>query len=120
MLEKIVEIGDLLEIYGDLLTLKQLDIMRAYYEEDLSMIEIGENMRISRQAVNDSLKKSEKQLLSFDEKLGLYDYYKHNTDFLLGLKAFITELKHSDTNRFTPKEIDAMDEILGKIQEALR
>lgn len=54
--KKILEINELLDIYGDLLTVKQRQVMNLYYEEDLSLGEISEELNVSRQAVYDTVK----------------------------------------------------------------
>ena len=68
-MEKKVEVSILLEIYGKLLTKKQLDILTDYYNNDLSLSEIAENNHITRQAVNDIIKKGENKLFDLEEKL---------------------------------------------------
>lgn len=68
-MEKKVQISMLIEIYGNLLTEKQLDILSDYYNMDLSLSEIAENNQITRQAVRDIIKKGEKKLFEFEEKL---------------------------------------------------
>ena len=68
-MEKNVEISILLEIYGKLLTEKQLEILDNYYNKDLSLSEIAENNNITRQAVLDILKKGECKLFELEEKL---------------------------------------------------
>lgn len=72
-LSKLVEISELLEIYGGLLTDKQKEVMQLYYDEDLSLGEISQELHISRQAVHDTLKKSEKFLYNYEEILHLHD-----------------------------------------------
>lgn len=68
-MEKKVQISMLIEIYGNLLTEKQLNILSDYYNMDLSLSEIAENNQITRQAVRDIIKKGEKKLFEFEEKL---------------------------------------------------
>ena len=68
-MDKKVEISMLIQIYGTLLTEKQLDILDNYYNMDLSLSEIAENNEITRQAVRDIIKKGEKKLFEFEEKL---------------------------------------------------
>lgn len=68
-MEKKVQISMLIEIYGNLLTEKQLNILSDYYNLDLSLSEIAENNQITRQAVRDIIKKGEKKLFEFEEKL---------------------------------------------------
>lgn len=71
MFEKNLEIGYLLDFYGDILPERRRDIMDLYYNDDLSLAEIAEQMGITRQAVRDSIKKTECELFFYEEKLGL-------------------------------------------------
>ena len=68
-MEKNVKVSILLEIYGKLLTEKQLEILTDYYNNDLSLSEIAENNEITRQAVLDNIKKGECKLFELEEKL---------------------------------------------------
>jgi hypothetical protein len=69
-MEKKIEISILLDIYGNLLTEKQRQLLDDYYNNDLSLSEIAENEEITRQAVRDNLKKGENNLFEYEEKLG--------------------------------------------------
>ena len=68
-MEKNVEISILCQLYGKLLSEKQLEFIDDYYYNDLSLSEIAENHGITRQAVRDMLKKGEKKLFEYEEKL---------------------------------------------------
>ena len=68
-MEKNVKISILCQLYGKLLTEKQYEILNDYYNNDLSLSEIAENSKITRQAVRDILKKGEKKLFEYEEKL---------------------------------------------------
>jgi len=68
-MEKNVKVSMLCQIYGKLLTEKQLSILEDYYNQDLSLSEIAENQNITRQAVRDIIKKGENKLFEFEEKL---------------------------------------------------
>ena len=74
-MDKNVEIGLLLDFYSKFLTDRQNEIMELYYEENLSFTEIAENLDISKQAVSDAIKRSEKVLYDMEEKLGLLKQY---------------------------------------------
>ena len=69
--EKNLNIGYLLDFYGDLLSDRKRSVMEMYYNEDLSLAEIAQEIGISRQGVHETIKKSEDELLFYEEKLGL-------------------------------------------------
>ena len=68
-MDKKLEISMLWEIYGSLLTEKQNEYIDYYYNQDLSLSEIAENDNITRQAVRDIIKKGERKLFEYEEKL---------------------------------------------------
>ena len=71
-IDKKIKINNLLDYYGNLLTDKQFEMMKYYYQEDFSLAEISEKEHISRQAVHDSLVKSEAVLENLEFKLGFF------------------------------------------------
>lgn len=71
MLEKVSHVILLKDFYGPLLTPKQQDIMQMYYENDLSLSEIADDQHVTRQAVYDIIKRAEKTLEEYENKLGL-------------------------------------------------
>lgn len=71
MLDKNVEVCLLLDFYGNLLTERQREIMSLYYEDNLSLTEVANELKISKQGVADSIKRSEKSLYEMEEKLQL-------------------------------------------------
>ncbi|HKL10611.1 MAG TPA: DNA-binding protein [Clostridia bacterium] len=75
-MEKKIKYGNMFAFYGKLLTEKQYEMLYHYYINDFSMVEIAENMKISRQAVYDAVKKSNKALDIYENKMGLYDKFK--------------------------------------------
>lgn len=68
-MDKNVKISILCDLYGKLLTEKQFEFLNDYYNNDLSLSEIAENNNITRQAVRDIIKKGEKKLFEYEEKL---------------------------------------------------
>ena len=68
-MDKKVQISILCDLYGKLLTPKQQEFLNDYYNNDLSLSEIAENNQITRQAVRDNIKKGEKKLFEYEEKL---------------------------------------------------
>ena len=66
-----VALSWLMDFYAPLLTPHRRELMRLYCEEDLSLGEIAEQLRITRQGVSDALKKAKAQLEDYEAKLGL-------------------------------------------------
>lgn len=70
-MEKIVEQGMLYDFYGQLLTTHQQQIYESIVYENLSLGEIAQEEGISRQAVHDIVKRCDKILQGYEEKLRL-------------------------------------------------
>ncbi len=81
----------LFDFYGQLLTEKQRKFLDLYYGHDLSLGEIAENYGVSRQAVYDSLKRSEKVLNEFEDKLGLVTRFLEQREKLSQVARLLEE-----------------------------
>lgn len=68
---KTVNTALLLDAYGCLLAERQRECLSLFYEDDLSLSEIGEMFSISRQAVHDAIRHGEAQLQAYEEALQL-------------------------------------------------
>ena len=68
----------LYDFYGSLLNEAGREVMAMYHEDNLSLSEIAEELGQSRQAVHYTLKKAEKALGEYEERLGLVAAYKRN------------------------------------------
>ncbi|MDD6236489.1 MAG: sigma factor-like helix-turn-helix DNA-binding protein [Clostridiales bacterium] len=68
-MSKNLEISVLLDYYGGMLTDKQRDVIDLYYNQDLSLAEIAEHEKISRQGVRDNIKRGEAYLTELEENL---------------------------------------------------
>ena len=75
-------INSLLDIYAELLTEYQQEIMDLYYQEDLSLKEIADEKNISRNAVFTLINRVEKILINYEEKLHLLDKRRRIQDEL--------------------------------------
>ena len=64
-----------LEFYAALLTDKQMNYIELYYADDYSLAEIAEEFGVSRQAVCDNIKRTEKILEDYEMKLHMYSDY---------------------------------------------
>ena len=70
-LEKTVGMAFLSDFYGPLLTEKQRQALRLFYDEDLSLSEIASACACSRQAAHELIKRSEALLAEYERQLGL-------------------------------------------------
>lgn len=68
-MDKSIHVSMLLDIYGKLLTSKQYDVIDLYYNQNLSLSEIAEELGITRQGVRKNLVDAENKLFDFEEKL---------------------------------------------------
>jgi predicted DNA-binding protein YlxM (UPF0122 family) len=97
-IEKNVEMGMLLDIYGSMLTKKQYELLNDYYNNDLSLSEIAENENITRQAVRDNLKKGEKKLFEFEEKLKVMKKQLDQEEKIASILSNINKLDENSTD----------------------
>ena len=70
-MEKIVEQGILYDFYGELLTEHQRRIYEDAVYNDMSLSEIAEQAGISRQGVHDLIRRCDRTLADYEEKLHL-------------------------------------------------
>ncbi len=87
MFEKNLEIGTLIDFYGDLLPEEQKKLLAAYYFDDLSLAEAAEIFSMTRQGARAAIKRGEKELLFFEEKLGLAALHRDRQRELAALLA---------------------------------
>ena len=81
-MEKGIKISMLLELYGKLLTEKQADTVDLYYNQNLSLSEIAEELNITRQGVRKNLIYAEKKLFDFEEKIGFLKQKLENNEII--------------------------------------
>lgn len=73
VMEKIVRQGMLYDLYGELLTEHQQKIYGELVNDDLSLSEIAELNGITRQGAHDLIKRCDKILEGYEEKLHLLE-----------------------------------------------
>lgn len=91
MLQKTTRINMLYDFYHRLLTKKQMEYMELYYREDYSLGEIAQHADVSRQAIYDTLNRTEKLLEMYEKKLQLFEKFMMRKEKLNKLKDLIHE-----------------------------
>ena len=104
-MEEKIQISILLSLYGNLLTKTQQKYMDLYYNEDLSLSEIGENENITRQAVRTILVKSKNKLQEYEKNL---KFMSKETK----IKELIEKLEKTDINNKQQQKIEKINKEL--------
>lgn len=110
-MEKIFEQGLLYDFYGELLTPHQ----RAIYEDavynDMSLSEIAEQQGISRQGVHDLIKRCDKILQGYEDKLHLVQKFTEAKDKLIKITELTDELLSAELPDFVKESIENIKEV---------
>lgn len=93
----------LLDFYGALLSSKQREALEYYYNEDLSLAEIADLLKISRQAVHEHIRHGTKTLSDYEIKMGLVQRFQNLNDAVEDLEQ---ELNSSEL-----RILDALEKI---------
>ena len=118
MFEKMIEINMLYDFYGQLLTAKQKEILKLYYEDNYSLSEIAEEFGISRQGVHDSVKKAEKALHEYESQLGLVRKFGATEEAVAAINSEIDRLimENNQNDRLTER-LRKIKSIIDQINE---
>lgn len=110
-MEKIAQQGFLYDFYGELLTEHQKQVYEDVVLNDMSLSEIAQEFGISRQGVHDLIKRCDKILRGYEEKLHLVERFLRSRERI----ARICEL----TDHYQGNVVAAMDEIRSISHEML-
>lgn len=116
-MDEILQLTLLYDFYGELLTEKQKQTFAWHYQDDLSLTEIGQELGISRQAVRDLLKRTEKILLGYEEKLQLVVRFLEQKKAIQTIKTIIEDVEGNQT--LAPSIMIAIERIKNIADEIL-
>lgn len=117
---KDLEMGYLLDFYGEVLTQKQREMLRQYYNDDLSLSEIGENFGITRQGARDAIKHGETTLKELEEKVGFAARYRRVQQKLEQLEQLVIDTRFECTGLRANITTTEYVETLTKMLEIIR
>jgi len=115
-IDRIVYVNELLDLYGNLLTEKQREVMFYYFSDNLSFGEIGLELGISRQAVSDTIKKSEQLLYFYEDSLKIYEMQDNILSIRLNIKRNLLDFK--EKHSLTDQQSNDIDEIIKLCEES--
>ena len=107
LLEKTTRMNFLFDFYQALLTDKQRSYMQLYYLDDLSLGEIAESYKVSRQAVYDNIKRTEKMLEGYEQKLCLFEKFEKRKRILQHL---LTSIEQNGNNEEQKQLVEQLKE----------
>ncbi|HPF28779.1 MAG TPA: DNA-binding protein [Lachnospiraceae bacterium] len=113
-MEKIIEQGILYDFYGPLLTAHQQEIYEEAVYNNLSLGEIAEEEGISRQGVHDLIKRCDKILIEYEEKLHLVERFTKSKKQLDMIKTTAHKLQKNNSEDATII-LQCVDEILEEL-----
>lgn len=94
-MEKIVEQSLLFDFYGELLTNHQQNVYQDAVFNDMSLSEVADNYGISRQGVHDLLKRCDKTMQEYEDKLHLISKFSAIRDKLTSIQELTDHMDES-------------------------
>lgn len=86
----------LFDFYGKLLSPRQQEMFDLYYNEDLSLGELAENLGVTRQGVLDNIRTAENKLNVYEEKLGFVAKQKKYSGIIEDIIKMIESEPHTE------------------------
>jgi hypothetical protein len=115
-MESFYEISMLLDFYGQLITKRQYEMLDMHFNNDYSLGEISEHLKISRQGVYDNVRKGRALLEKYECRLGLVKKYfiqRDNARKIMNDLRSINKNKLCDNDREKiAKAIDELDNLI--------
>jgi predicted DNA-binding protein YlxM (UPF0122 family) len=111
-MDKLLEQSLLYDFYGELLTSHQRSIYESFVFEDLSLGEIAQQEGISRQGVHDLVKRCDKTLREYEEKLHLVQRFSD-------MKERIEQIQTLSKDPIQPDTLDRIRILSAELLEEL-
>ena len=110
-MEKIVEQTLLYDFYGELLTERQQQVYESVVLEDYSLSEVAEDLGISRQGVHDLVKRCDRILEDYEEKLHLMEKFGNTKRLAREIQSLAGEFSRTGDRNLLRR----IEEISGEI-----
>ena len=114
-MEKIFEQALLYDFYGDLLTEHQKQVYEAAVFDDMSLGEIAKEQGISRQGVHDLIKRCDKILSDYEEKLHLVERFTIAKEKISQME----ELTRPDAGMDTEEQLSRIRQLTKDLMDTL-
>lgn len=116
-MDRIVEKSLLFDFYGELLTEHQKDVYGEYIQNDLSVTEIASLRGISRQGAHDMIRRCEKILGEYEQRLHLLEHYLKIKKMVGTIHEYADEISECEDKDLIRERIARIQHISNDILE---
>ena len=117
MAEKDMRIALLLDFYGELLPEGKREMMWLYYNEDLSLSEIAEQVGITRQGVRDAVSHAGETLREWEDKLHIAERFLEQKNEVSAVTALAEKLRDRCREKNDPELTALAEAVICEISE---
>lgn len=114
-MERFVEQALLYDFYGELLTENQKNVYEDVILNDYSLSEVAEEKGISRQGVHDLIKRTNKTLMEYEEKLHLVEKFLHIKEKVNQIQATVEQAETIEKHQLIERIESISNEILEEL-----
>ena len=114
MFEKNMKVAYLLDLYADVLDEHIGSVMKAYYEDDLSLAEIASDVGISRQGIRHLIKKGEERIEFLENRLELAKLYENLSLAAKSLSEVYDSIKNREDLQEEANKVKDTIEMISK------
>ena len=107
----------LFDFYGEMLTDRQKEFYDLYYNEDLSLSEIAENYKMSRQGVRDAIVRAEAVLTELEDKTGLIKRFQQQNAQLQELLDLTAAARKANSDPTVADYLRRIEDLCGKLKQ---
>jgi predicted DNA-binding protein YlxM (UPF0122 family) len=116
-MEKIFKQALLYDFYGELLTQHQRSIYEDAVYNDMSLGEIAQEYGISRQGVHDLIKRCDKILQEYEDKLQLVDKFTRAKDKIGKILELVEELEPMDADEESGMKLAQIKQVSSELMK---
>lgn len=116
-MEKIVEQALLYDFYGELLTNHQKQIYAEHVLNDLSTSEIASISGISRQGIHDVVKRCDRILYGYEEKLHLLEKFLKTKEMVAEINQLASSILTTDKEQEIRQKVEEIEKVSHSILE---
>ncbi len=114
-MERFVEQALLYDFYGELLTENQKNVYEDVILNDYSLSEVAEEKGISRHGVHDLIKRTNKALMEYEEKLHLVEKFLHIKEKVSQIQETVEQAETIEKHQLIERIESISNEILEEL-----